>query len=748
MNCFTKQIQQKHSKNLPIIYLLAVISLFVNGAFAQTSLKYSPDGLGVVVYAEFDVNSPKQVSERELFYSVLGLSSDNNLTPFDSVAINDHLFSYSYMQHYKGIEVEGSSMRLHYKNGRLFRFTGHYLPLTDFDTTCSITPAAAADVYRRHYALPDSPALTFLTERVFVHNPDKANTSLAMLPMLCYKLIPRETAANSSWLYIDVKTGNVIREEAVARAAQPAELHTYYYGIQYANTGQAFQYGSVCSNFNDYVLMKTSPFGNIYTCSFVLRPSQYFPPFPIIAQQPVSYGCAFHRDADNIWTRQEHPNFYILDTHWGMSKIHDYFQAVNWGWHTGLTVFMDYDNPAYIDNAHCIAHPYQSPAGWYYPALVIGKPALYKPFTTVDILAHEFSHVLDIMYRKSFFPYFEPEVFTAFTEGLGDVWGAIMEHYAGLGSPNDPWKIGERVVDNHGYSCLRNLADPEDANAKIPMASLYLSPQYQAGDEYAKSGVFSHWFYLLVEGGECDSVTGIGWEKAEQLIRIAQRAYFIYDTVNSSSYNFNQVRAHFMAVARDNCGSWLTPADTLQIARAWDAVGVYGFDYVPLDNNDIIVHGNEVWNEPRQVKRPVDIYGTLTVNADVYCEPDVAFTVHPGGKLIIDGATLSNSRCAINKMWQGITVLGHSNVSQFDFTANGQGSLYIRNGATIEHAVCAIRNYAISNGSADFTTTGGNISASNSRFIDNAKMVSLAPYTHSDSRATTFSNCTFEITPT
>ena len=171
---------------------ILITLLLVSEAYAQTAVEYSDDGLRIV-YAEFNVNSLKPVSANELFYGILGLNADHTLDIFDSSAITSNLYNYSYMQYYKGIEVEGSSMRLHFQDGKLKRFIGYYLPITDFDTTCSVSQskaeAAAETFFRQRYGYDMSIKLEFYSARYFIMNPD-SNRTLETLPLLCYKIAP------------------------------------------------------------------------------------------------------------------------------------------------------------------------------------------------------------------------------------------------------------------------------------------------------------------------------------------------------------------------------------------------------------------------------------------------------------------------------------------------------------------------------------------------------------------------------
>lgn len=103
------------------------------------------------------------------------------------------------------------------------------------------------------------------------------------------------------------------------------------------------------------------------------------------------------------------------------------------------------------------------------------------------------------------------------------------------------------------------------------------------------------------------------------------------------------------------------------------------------------VHGvidqNATWNTPLHATGTVTVSNgaTLTIVDSVRFEPNVGIIVNPGGKLIIDGATLT-AACS-DGLWQGIVVLGNENDPQLP---NLQGTVELRNGAVIEHAVCAV----------------------------------------------------------
>ena len=139
-----------------------------------------------------------------------------------------------------------------------------------------------------------------------------------------------------------------------------------------------------------------------------------------------------------------------------------------------------------------------------------------------------------------------------------------------------------------------------------------------------------------------------------------------------------------------------------------------------------IVSNNEIWNTDTIVVCGVEIMqgACLTISSNVKLSKHSPIIVHTGGKLVIDGGCLTSLD---EIQWPGIQVWGNSNEHQC--LVNGeylQGYLEMKNGATIENAVCAVElcrpNYG--------NTSGGIIHASNAVFRNNAKSIHAAYYTN------------------
>lgn len=274
-------------------------------------------------------------------------------------------------------------------------------------------------------------------------------------------------------------------------------------------------------------------------------------------------------DNDNNWTSSElhaSETDMGLDTHWALQKIYD---------HLLYTYNKNsFDNQGFAINAY-IHYGLKDESKWdpTYRSLFFGDgDILFSPLASLDVVAHEYGHAIShFQIGWAYTP-----TFAKFNEGMSDIWGAIFEQRI---RPNNVWKIGEQVTLNYG--CVRNLQSTGDANALQKIADTYLGATYNSSPEtsadgiYKRGGVFSHWFYLLVNGGSGKNelqnsftVNGIGMDKAEDLIVKAVYGGFLNGTTT-----YPEIRSAIVSAARSLCPNG---NDLLvnQIENAWYAVGV------------------------------------------------------------------------------------------------------------------------------------------------------------------------------
>lgn len=150
------------------------------------------------------------------------------------------------------------------------------------------------------------------------------------------------------------------------------------------------------------------------------------------------------------------------------------------------------------------------------------------------------------------------------------------------------------------------------------------------------------------------------------------------------------------------------------------------FGAVSMANNCSpgIISSTEYWNRDTTIVCGLEIMqgGCLTISSRVKLSKHSPIIVHTGGKLIIDDGILTSLD---EIQWPGIQVWGDSNEDQNPH--NGvyhQGYLELKNGATIENAICAVELWHPN----DWSSTGGIVHAYNAVFRNNAKSVHAINY--------------------
>lgn len=208
--------------------------------------------------------------------------------------------------------------------------------------------------------------------------------------------------------------------------------------------------------------------------------------------------------------------------------------------------------------------------------------------------------------------------------------------------------------------------------------------------------------------------------------------------------NFPHVRVHELKI--NYCNNKLTAATYGR--SLWEG------DLLPSSIDQIFYEVKEgeniTWEKAKPLRSSVKIKngGVLTIKNNVNMPKDSKIIVEPGGKLYIDGGTLTNE-CGYT--WEGIEVWGNSHEHQWP-DANGhyaQGYVNLDH-ATIKNAICALNLMK----PGDYGTTGGIVYASNSNFVNNTQSVHATSYTNfhpvtgkeMDYQAK-FDYCNFELNP-
>jgi Zn-dependent metalloprotease len=439
-------------------------------------------------------------------------------------------------QYYNGVRVEGGGYNFHYRNGEMFYAHGDYIRIDRLNTKPAITDNEAGESFARYKGIPLELIVDYRAELIIREIPLKGDT----VPMLVYKVyLTADHPDNTETGFVDAQTGKVlITEPSVINYAATGTFATRYSGTQ---SGITHYYGGAYH-------LADSTAGRAIIHTWNLNGSTD-------RNSRVELS-----DNDNNWTQAEHSsnnNNMALDVHWALQQIRNRLFVTH-----GMNSF---DDNGHIINGYIKDGNNPDNAGWNSgsEALFFGSGGTtFNAVASLDVVAHEFGHGIT-QFQINWGG-------TEFNEGLSDIWGAIMEYRI---RSNSVWQIGEQIMKN--YTCLRNLQNTNDNGAHTKIADTYGTTQYTNGNIYVKSGVFSHWFYLLVNGGSGTndignsySVTGVGMDNAENLIVEA-----VFNNYLRNTTSFAQIRTAMVNAAKTlNGGQYGTLA--LQVEKAWYAVGV------------------------------------------------------------------------------------------------------------------------------------------------------------------------------
>ncbi|WP_328503255.1 M4 family metallopeptidase [Streptomyces sp. NBC_00457] len=196
------------------------------------------------------------------------------------------------------------------------------------------------------------------------------------------------------------------------------------------------------------------------------------------------------------------------------------------------------------------------------------------PLVSLDVAGHEMSH--GVTSATAALTYSGES--GGLNEATSDIFGTLVEFYAGNAKDPGDWLIGEKIVRSGlGRDALRYMDRPSKDGNSVDCWSAGTGKL----DVHYSSGVGNHFAYLLAEGSgaktiggvahnspTCDgtSVTGIGREK---LGAIWYRALTVYMT---SSTDYAGARGATLRAAADLYGDGSSEYDA--VGAAWSAVNV------------------------------------------------------------------------------------------------------------------------------------------------------------------------------
>jgi len=535
-------------KQLNLFLLTFLCFLFTNSIFSQAEknrelieknnwLSISESSLNVDdffknKYADFGLKNPELMHQTKVIKGKNGLKHSK------------------FQQYYNGLKVLGGEYILHEKNGKLKNANGIILPNINLDTQSKISSAGLKYIVQNQAIkeeqnknkgekvnlfdfnnLKIEPIELVVVDKSF---PDHSgNYALAQVVEVEFPVYP----PHRDHYLINAHSGQLI-------TVLPQICHTEVEGrVQTRYSGeQTITVDSVAPN--RFLLQDFSRGNGIVTINDITNA-----PF---------------EDSDNYWENFNSEQDEVAgDAHFGAISFYDYLlNTFNW---KGL------DNQG--KDLTSIIHAFEGET--YVNAFWDGTKATfgdgncgdYSPLTTLDVVGHEFAHGLTefssgLVYRGES---------GGINEGMSDVFGKALEYYFSLPGTFD-WDLGGGFVTGQGVEPFRSLKNP----------NWYENPKYYKGDfwdfdfegVHNLSGVFGHWFYLLVEGARGTNEAGlrydvksIGMDNAMEIIFAIETGYL----TTTSDY----VETALMSLEASNAIFGIDSDESKNVEEAWKAVGLF-----------------------------------------------------------------------------------------------------------------------------------------------------------------------------
>lgn len=505
---------------------------------------------GIISSVKFSSKLEKNkipLSANNFFKNYLEVSVNDNFRKTKHQSKKKEYIHDHFDQYYKNIKVDGGGYNFHYNNGRMFFANGNYIKVKNINVKPSISEQNAINLFVKHKKIEEK-VVNSVTDLLIKEIKDETNKTSSKALLVYRVYLESDDFNNTEVGYINAHTGKV-------EMTEPRLTHaTGTFATRYSGTRQA----QTSPTTGGYRLFDNTRGANIHTKSLQNTSTTISSAVELI-------------DNDNNWTAAEHSgnnNNMGLDVHWELQKIYDYLK--------NTYNINSYDDSGFAINAYV---RYGNSSGsrdnafWNSTqnVLLFGQGvSRFRPLASIDVVAHEFGHGITD-FQIGWGATFDQ---AAFNEGMSDIWGAIFEQRI---RPSSTWHIGEQITLNKPY--LRNIQNTNDNNAFARIADTYLSSQYNNAPNdpnsyYVRSGVFSHWFYILVNGesgtndiGSTYSVAGIGLDLAEELIVEA-----VFNNYLDGTTSYPAIRTAIISAAETIfCEN---SKELKSVTDAWHAVGV------------------------------------------------------------------------------------------------------------------------------------------------------------------------------
>jgi len=380
------------------------------------------------------------------YFDDLGLNNPKDLIEARRYESKNGWIRNRYKQSYKGLDVLGSSLILHEKNGKVKKFTGNVFPDINLSTKASQSKSEIEDQLMNHIwndaskSTADLIAIKedFKIESIELKVGDRIFPKFSGDYRLVYEVIAKRSIPEYDRIsyFMDAHTGELLNELShLCSVSVEGQANTRYYGTKKIITDSIAP--------NKFVLFDETR--DIRTLNG--EEQGWFPS----RDDYVDF-----EDENNYWNNvNEKLDEVAGDVHYCSAAYHD-FMLDNFDW-KGLDGTGS-DSSGLISVVH-INDKYYLNAFWDGQRTYYGNGLCvdYGPLTTLDVVAHEFAHAFTqfssgLIYRDES---------GALNEGTSDIFGKAVEY--AYDPDNFNWLIGDRFTNSEGEA-FRNMSDPNDKN--------------------------------------------------------------------------------------------------------------------------------------------------------------------------------------------------------------------------------------------------------------------------------------------
>ncbi|MGX1370191.1 Zn-dependent metalloprotease [Streptomyces canus] len=364
--------------------------------------------------------------------------------------------------------------------------------------------------------------------------------------------------------------GNPVARTVLTDARTGAQIDAWDSIEQAAGDGKSLYSGTVSletTQSGSTYQLKDATRGNTYTGDAANKTDLCFLTI-CISRAPAT----LFTDADNHWGTGATSDraTAAVDAQYGTDVTWDYYKKVHGrngiggdgkGSYNRVHYGNNYNNAFWDDSCFCMTYG-------------DGDGTQLGPLVSLDVAGHEMSH--GVTSKTAALTYSGES--GGLNEATSDIFGTLVEFYAGNSSDVGDYLIGEKIVrSGFGRDALRYMDKP----SKDGKSADSWSSSVGNLDVHYSSGVANHFAYLLAEGSGAKTVNGVSYNSPtsngstvtgigrDKLGAIWYRALTVYMT---SSTNYAGARTATLNAAKDLYGAGSTEYNA--VAAAWSAVNV------------------------------------------------------------------------------------------------------------------------------------------------------------------------------